>query len=76
MLVITRKKGETIHIGNEIELTVLDVRKGRARIGINCPREIPIRRREVIGRERVPRELELEEIRLQATQWFQVPQET
>ena len=56
MLVITRKKGESIHIGNEIELTLLDVRDGRARIGINCPREIPILRHELIGHEQSTRE--------------------
>lgn len=49
MLVITRKKGESVHIGNEIELTILDVRNGRARIGILCPREIAILRRELIA---------------------------
>jgi carbon storage regulator len=51
MLVITRKKGESIRIGNEIELTVLEVRDGRARIGINGPREIRILRQELIGRK-------------------------
>lgn len=74
MLVITRKKGESIHIGNEIELTVLDVRNGRARIGILCPREIAILRREVIGRERRTREPDLGGMHLQATQQLQAPQ--
>jgi carbon storage regulator len=74
MLVITRKKGESIHIGNEIELTVLDVRNGRARIGILCPREIAILRHELIGRERVKRE-PLGRMNLQATKQLQEPQE-
>lgn len=48
MLVLTRKKGETIHIGNDITLQVLEIRGHR---GIEAPREIPIHRSEILNIE-------------------------
>ena len=47
MLVLTRKKGETIQIGNEITLQVLEIRGNRVRLGIQAPKEIPIHRSEM-----------------------------
>jgi carbon storage regulator len=47
MLVLTRKSGESIRIGENIELTILSVKGSRVRIGINCPNEVPIRRGEL-----------------------------
>jgi len=46
MLVITRKLGERIYIGPDIVLTVVDVGPTKVRIGIECPREVPIYRNE------------------------------
>ena len=54
MLVLTRKPGQTIHIGNSVEVTVLAVRGERVQIGLNAPREVVIRRQEVW--ERLARE--------------------
>lgn len=48
MLVLSRKIGERIFIGGEIELQVLSIRGGRVRLGINCPRDIPILRSELL----------------------------
>ncbi len=47
MLVLSRKQGEKIRIGNEIEIEVLSVRGSRVRLGISCPIEIAIQRGEL-----------------------------
>ena len=47
MLVIRRKPGEAILIGDNIELEVIDISPTRVKIGINAPREILILRKEI-----------------------------
>ena len=47
MLVLTRKRNESIVIGDDIELSVLSVTGDKVRIGITAPREIPVFRKEV-----------------------------
>lgn len=47
MLVLSRIKNEQIVIGDNIVLTICDVRGDRVRLGIEAPREIPVHRREV-----------------------------
>jgi len=47
MLVLSRQKDESIMIGNAIEITVVDVRGDKVRLGINAPKEIPVHRKEV-----------------------------
>lgn len=47
MLVFTRKQGESIMIGDNIEVTITEVKGGKARIGIEAPRDIPVHRKEV-----------------------------
>ncbi len=46
MLVLSRKTGETIRVGSEIELIVLGVARGRVKLGFAGPREVAIRRGE------------------------------
>jgi carbon storage regulator len=48
VLVLTRKLGEKILIGDDIEVTVLDVRGDGVRIGIDAPRGVKIQREEVL----------------------------
>ena len=50
MLVLTRKVGEQIRIGEDILVTVLDMKKGNVRLGIEAPRQVPIHRHEVYER--------------------------
>jgi carbon storage regulator len=50
MLVLSRRLGEKIHIGKNVELTVLDISRGHIRLGINCPVQIPVHREEVYRR--------------------------
>lgn len=47
MLVLTRKKEESIMIGDEIEITVVSVSGGQVQLGIDAPRGIPVHRKEV-----------------------------
>ncbi|MGW8193925.1 MAG: carbon storage regulator CsrA [Desulforhopalus sp.] len=50
MLVLTRKKGEGIVIGDDIKITVIDLKGGSVRIGIDAPRDKKIHRQEVYDR--------------------------
>ncbi len=47
MLVFTRKKDESLIIGNEIEVTILSVGSGNVKVGITAPRHISVHRQEV-----------------------------
>lgn len=48
MLVITRKKGESFLIGDEIEITVLEQQGDKVKIGIAAPRALPVLRKELL----------------------------
>ncbi|WP_455720672.1 carbon storage regulator CsrA [Agathobacter sp.] len=47
MLALTRKKGESLIINNNIEITILEIRGDQIKIGVNAPKEVPIYRKEV-----------------------------
>jgi len=47
MLILTRKLGETIRIGNEIEVTILDIKGRQVRIGIDAPSDVTVHREEI-----------------------------
>jgi carbon storage regulator len=47
MLVLSRQKDESIIIGDDIEITIVDVRGDKVRLGINAPREISVHRKEI-----------------------------
>ena len=47
MLALTRKKGESLVVNNNIEITVLEIRGDQIKIGIQAPKEVPIYRKEV-----------------------------
>lgn len=54
MLILTRRVGETIMIGNDVTVTVLGVKGNQVRIGVNAPKEVAVHREEIF--ERVKRE--------------------
>ena len=61
MLVLTRKAGEGIIIGDDIKITVVELKGGGVRIGIDAPREMKVHRQEVFDR--------IKQENKEATQW-------
>ena len=47
MLVLSRQRDESIMIGDDVEVTIVDVRGDKVRLGINAPREISVHRKEI-----------------------------
>lgn len=47
MLVLSRQKEESIMIGDNIEITIVDVRGDKVRLGINAPKDVSVHRREI-----------------------------
>ncbi len=47
MLVLSRQRDQTIMIGDDIEITVVDIRGDKVRLGINAPHDVPVHRKEV-----------------------------
>lgn len=47
MLVLSRQKDESIMVGDDVEITIVDVRGDKVRLGINAPRSISVHRKEV-----------------------------
>ncbi len=50
MLILTRKVGETLMIGDEVNITVLEIRGNQVRIGINAPKDVAVHREEIYDR--------------------------
>lgn len=50
MLILTRKVGETLMVGDEITITVLGVKGNQVRIGVNAPRDVAVHREEIYNR--------------------------
>ena len=47
MLVLTRKRGESIIINDDIKITLIEIRGDKVRLGVEAPKEIPVHREEV-----------------------------
>ncbi len=50
MLILTRRVGETVMIGNEVTVTVLGVKGNQVRIGVNAPKDVAVHREEIYDR--------------------------
>ncbi len=60
MLILTRRVGETVMIGNEVTVTVLGVKGNQVRVGINAPKNVAVHREEIY--ERIKREQQGEHV--------------
>lgn len=56
MLILTRRVGETVMVGDDITVTVLGVKGNQVRLGVNAPKEVAVHREEIY--ERIKREQE------------------
>lgn len=54
MLILTRRVGETVMIGNDVTVTVLGVKGNQVRVGVNAPKNVAVHREEIF--ERIKRE--------------------
>ena len=61
MLVLTRKAGEGIIIGDDIKITIIELKGGGVRVGIDAPREMKVHRQEVFDK--------IKQENKEATQW-------
>lgn len=50
MLILTRKIGESLLVGDDVEITVLSVRGNQVKLGVNAPKEISVHRQEIYER--------------------------
>jgi carbon storage regulator len=60
MLILTRRVGETVMIGDDVTITVLGVKGNQVRVGINAPKHVAVHREEIY--ERIKREQQSEEV--------------
>jgi len=56
MLILTRRVGETLMIGDEVTVTVLGVKGNQVRIGVNAPKDVAVHREEIYERIKLERD--------------------
>jgi carbon storage regulator len=61
MLILTRRAGETLMIGDDVSITVLGVKGNQVRIGIDAPKDVAVHREEIFDRIQDDQESEFEE---------------
>ncbi len=64
MLILTRKSGETLRIGDDVTITVLSVKGNQVRIGIGAPKEIEVHREEIYNRIKAEEQDDIELVKI------------
>ena len=52
MLVLTRRKGESVILGDDVEITILEVSRHQVKLGVQAPRSVPVYRKEIYEKVR------------------------
>lgn len=77
MLILTRKVGETVMVGDNVSVTILGVKGNQVRVGINAPKDVSVHRKEIYTRihqdgevlqEFIPQEMRLQNARQELKQ--------
>jgi carbon storage regulator len=50
MLILGRKLGETVMVGSDVTITILDIQRNHVRIGVNAPKNVAVHREEIYNR--------------------------
>jgi carbon storage regulator len=67
MLILTRRAGETLRIGENVEVTVMAINGSQVRIGVKAPRHVVVDREEIAERKRRDREIGQSQLERNAT---------
>ena len=59
MLILTRRVGETLMIGDDVTVTVLGVKGNQVRIGVSAPKNVPVHREEIYEKIRKEKEVDV-----------------
>lgn len=60
MLILTRRIGESIVVGNDVSVTVLNIKGNQVRIGVNAPKEVTVHREEIYHKAQREKNTEIE----------------
>ena len=65
MLVLSRQKDESIMIGDDVEITIVDVRGGKVRLGITAPKAVSVHRKEIWVAIKKEKQAEIENLKIE-----------